>query len=87
MPNLVAVLPGATAATTAMMKKMIEKKGVASIAELRDAALESGVKLVACRMTMDLFEYREEDMIDGVTFGGAATYLERALEADVNLFV
>lgn len=87
MPNLVAALPGVTAGTTAMMKKMIAKKGVASIEELRDTALESGVRLVACRMTMDLFEFKEEDMIDGVTFGGAAAYLEQALKADVNLFV
>lgn len=87
MPNLVAALPGVTAGATAMMKNMIAKKGVASIEELRDIALESGVKLVACQMTMDLFEFRKEDMIDGVCFGGAATYLEEAVKADVNLFI
>ena len=87
MPNLLAALPGVTAGATAMMKKMIEKKGVASIAELREAALEGGVKLVACQMTMDLFEFKKEDMIDGVSFGGAATYLEEAVKADVNLFI
>jgi peroxiredoxin family protein len=87
MPNLVAALPGVTAGATAMMKDMIAKKGVASIAELRDIALESGVKLVACQMTMDLFEFKKEDMIDGVSFGGAATYLEDAVKANVNLFI
>ena len=87
MPNLVAALPGVTAGATAMMKNMIAKKGVASIEELRDVALESGVKLVACQMTMDLFEFKKEDMIEGVSFGGAATYLEEAVKADVNLFV
>jgi peroxiredoxin family protein len=87
MPNLVAALPGVTAGATAMMKDMIAKKGVASIEELRDIALESGVKLVACQMTMDLFEFKKEDMIDGVCFGGAATYLEEAVKANVNLFV
>ena len=87
MPNLLAAMPGVTAGATAMMKNMIEKKGVASIEDLRDIALESGVKLVACKMTMDLFEFRKEDMIDGVSFGGAATYLEEAVKADVNLFI
>jgi peroxiredoxin family protein len=87
MPNLIAALPGVTAGATAMMKNMIAKKGVASIADLREAALESGVKLIACHMTMDLFEFKTEDMIDGVTLGGAATYLEQALVADINLFI
>lgn len=87
MPNLLAALPGVTAGATAMMKNMIEKKGVAKIDELRDIALESGVKLVACQMTMDLFEFKKEDMIEGVSFGGAATYLEEAAKADINLFI
>jgi peroxiredoxin family protein len=87
MPNLLAALPGATAGATKMMKKMIEQKGVASIEELRGMALESGVKFVACQMTMELFEMKKEDMIEGVCFGGAAAYLEGALEADINLFV
>ncbi len=87
MPNLLAALPGVTAGATAMMKNMIEKKGVAKIEELRDIALESGVKLVACQMTMDLFEFKKEDMIDGISLGGAATYLEEAVKADVNLFI
>jgi peroxiredoxin family protein len=87
MPNLVAALPGVTAGATAMMKNMIERKGVATIQELRDISLESGVKLVACQMTMDLFEFKKEDMIEGVSFGGAATYLEEAVKADVNLFI
>jgi peroxiredoxin family protein len=87
MPNLVAALPGVTAGATAMMKNMIGKKGIATIEELRDVALESGVQLVACQMTMDLFEFRKEDMIEGISFGGAATYLEQAVKADVNLFI
>jgi peroxiredoxin family protein len=87
MPNLVAALPGATSAASTMMKNLIKKKGVASIEELREAAAESDVKLVACQMTMDLFEYDTKDMIEGVTLGGAATYLERALTSNLNLFV
>lgn len=87
MPNIVGMLPGVDAACSSMMKDMIKKKGVASIEELREAALESDVKMIACQMTMDLFEFKKEDMIDGIELGGAATYLERALESRINLYM
>ncbi|MGA2793614.1 MAG: DsrE/DsrF/DrsH-like family protein [Roseiarcus sp.] len=87
MPNLLGVLPGVTAGATVMMKNLIAKKGVASIEELRAAAIESDVKMIACQMTMDLFEYKLEDMIEGPTLGGAATYLEGALKSDINLYI
>jgi len=72
---------------TGMMKNMIEKKGVASIEELRDEAIEGDVRLIGCQMTMDLFEFKQEDLIDGIEVAGAATYVENALEADINLFI
>lgn len=87
MPNLVGMLPGVNAGASAMMKNLIKKKGVASIEELREAAVESDVDLIACQMTMDLFEYDTKDMIEGIKIGGAATYLEQALKSDVNLFI
>jgi peroxiredoxin family protein len=87
MPNIVSMLPGVTAGATAMMKNLIAKKGVASIEDLREAAIESDVKMIACQMTMDLFEYKLEDMIPGPTLGGAATYMEGALQSDINLYI
>ena len=87
MPNIVGMIPGVDAAASVMMKNLIKKKGVASIEELREAAIESDVKLIACQMTMDLFEYDAKDMIPGIKIGGAATYMERALKSDVNLFI
>jgi peroxiredoxin family protein len=87
MPNLAAMLPGATAGATTMMKNMIAGKGVASIEELRDLAVESEVEMIACQMTMDLFEYKLDDMIAGPKLGGAATYIERALQSDINLYI
>jgi peroxiredoxin family protein len=87
MPNIINMLPGVDAAATAMMKNMIKKKGVASIDDLRTAALESDVKMIACQMTMDLFEYKREDMIDGPTIGGAATWVDLATKTDINLFI
>jgi peroxiredoxin family protein len=87
MPNLMSVIPGVDAAATAMMKNLIKKKGVASIEELRAIALESDVKMIACQMTMDLFEYTLNDMIEGPVLGGAATYIENATKCDINLFI
>jgi peroxiredoxin family protein len=87
MPNIAGVIPGVDAMATKMMKNLIKKKGVASIEELREAAIESDIRLVACQMTMDLFEYKLEDMIDGITVAGAASYMENALKSDINLFI
>ncbi len=87
MPNLMSALPGADAAATTMMKGLIKKKGIASIEELREQALESEVTMIACQMTMDLFEYDMDDLIGGPELGGAATYIETALKSDINLFV
>lgn len=87
MPNLVGMLPGVGAAAGTMMKNLIKKKGVASIEELREAAIESDVNIIGCQMTLDLFEYKREDMIDEMQIGGAATYMERALKSDINLFI
>lgn len=64
MPNMVGMLPGVGAASGAMMKNLMKKKGVASIEDLREAAIESEINLVGCQMTLDLFDYKPEDMID-----------------------
>ena len=87
MPNLVGMLPGVTAGATTMMKNLIKKKGVASIEDLRQAAIDSGVKMIACYLPMDLFEYKLEDMIDGPTLAGAATYMEAAIKSDINILI
>ncbi len=87
MPNLVAAIPGVGAMATGMMKNLIKKKGVASIDELRDTAIDLDVRMIGCQMTMNLFEYDKEDLIDNIEIGGAATFMESALESDINLFI
>jgi peroxiredoxin family protein len=69
------------------MKQKLKKHGVASLTELRAACLEAGVKLIACQMTLDLFEFDKSEFIDGIEFGGAATFLEFAGKSDVTLFI
>jgi peroxiredoxin family protein len=87
MPNLVGMLPGVTSGASAMMKNMIKKKGVASIEELREAAVLSDVRMIACQMTLDLFELDKKDMIEDIEIGGAATWMESALQSDINLYM
>ena len=87
MPNIMSAMPGVDAMCSTMMKNLIKKKGIASIPELREAAIESDVTMIACQMTMDLFEWERHDLIDDIEIGGAATYMEMALKADVNLFI
>lgn len=87
MPTIAATLPGMEAIATEMMKKMFRKHGVATIGQLLELAKESGVKLIACQMTMDVLGIKQEDIIDGVEFGGAATFMDIAAEAQISLFV
>lgn len=87
MPNAVAALPGVDAMASKMMKNLIRKNGVASIEELRDLAVEAEVRLIGCQMTMGLFDYQVDQMIDGVEVGGAATYIEAATKSHINLFI
>ena len=56
------------------MKKTSKNKGVATIEELRSICLDTGVKLIGCQMTRDVFGSSKEDFIDGVDIGGAATF-------------
>jgi len=70
-----------------MMQGIMDRKGVASLPDLIASAQDAGVTLVACQMTMDLMGIKAEELIDGVTYGGVATYLDRAAEGNVNLFI
>lgn len=87
MPNLISALPGTDRMATKMMCNLISKKGVSSVAELREAAQEMDVRMIGCQMTLDLFELKQDELIDGIEIAGAATYMETALQSDINLFV
>ena len=87
MPVMVSMLPGMESMATMMMKQKIKKHGVASLDELRSLCLEADVKLIACQMTIDLFEFDKSEFIDGIDYGGAATFLEFAGQADITLFI
>src|SRR5260370_1020293 len=71
-------LPGMKAFATAQMKAKFKKSGVASVGELINVCRDSGVRLIACTMTMEVFGLKESDFIDGVEFGGAGAFLSEA---------
>ena len=75
MPVLLQALPGMQSMMSVMMKNKMKSKGVASVEELRSLCIEADVKLIACQMTVDLFEFSNSEFIDGIEFGGAATFL------------
>ncbi len=89
IPGAVMTLtPGFEGLATAMMRKTFEKKGVASIDQLRDICVESEVKMVACQMTVDLFGWEREDFIPEIAdWVGATSFLPVAQRADVSLFI
>jgi peroxiredoxin family protein len=87
MPNIVGVLPGMTRAASWMMKDWMKKGGVPTIPDLVEMARESGVKLIACQMTLDVLGIKKEDLIEGLEFAGAGAFLDYAADADITLFV
>ncbi len=86
MPNILAVLPGATAMATAMMKRKI-KKYWPTIPEMMRQAREMGVRMHACSPTMGLMGLTEEHLIEGVDIVGASTFLGWASDNAVTIFI
>lgn len=70
-----------------MMRHIMKLKGIDSLELLREQALAAGVEFIACQMSMDVMGVNREELLDEVTVGGVATYMERAEQANVNLFV
>jgi peroxiredoxin family protein len=89
IPNAVqAVIPGFENVATSLMQQTIKSKGVADISELRALAMEAGVNLIGCQMTVDLFGFTHDDFLPEVKeYCGAATFLPMAQKADVSLFI
>ena len=70
-----------------MMRHIMTRKGVDSLESLRQQAIDNGVEFIACQMSMDVMGVKREELLDHVTVGGVATYMERADRANVNLFI
>ena len=72
---------------TAMMQGIMKDKNIDSLETMMQKAMDNGVKIIACSMSMDVMGIRPEELIDGVEIGGVGTYLGDAEESDVNLFI
>ncbi|MEG1563065.1 MAG: FAD-dependent oxidoreductase [Bacteroides sp.] len=70
-----------------MMRTLMHRKGIESLESLRQEAIENGVEFIACQMSMNVMGVAREELLDEVTIGGVATYMERADQANVNLFI
>lgn len=70
-----------------LMRHIMRRKNISQLEELMREAVYNGVELIACQMTMDMMGISRDELIDGVTVGGVATYMERAGNSVVNLFI
>jgi peroxiredoxin family protein len=88
VPNVIAALPGMDTMTTKLMERRVEDNDTATVTELIETSLDMGVDLQACQMTMDLLDYDEAALYDGVTTGvGAATAVQDMAESDIQLLI
>jgi len=70
-----------------MMRYIMKRKNIDSLESLMQQARENGVEFIACSMSMDVMGIKKEELMDGITIGGVAAYLDRAENANVNLFI
>jgi peroxiredoxin family protein len=87
VPNLVGAIPGMTAMATKMMKGWMNAARMPTVDELIQMCRASGVQMIACSTTMGVMKVDEDDIMEGMTIGGAAAFLDFAADADVNLFI
>jgi peroxiredoxin family protein len=85
VPNIIGMLPGMTAVATGMMNSWMKKANVAKLSELLEMAVDGGVRMIACQMSMDVMGIKKEELIDGVEVGGAASFLSYASENAITL--
>ena len=87
VPVLMQALPGMQTLMSNMMRSTMKKKNVVALPELRDLCIEAEVKFIACQMTVDLFDMKQEDFLDGLDYVGAASFFEFAGESDICLYI
>ncbi|MHB8066780.1 MAG: DsrE/DsrF/DrsH-like family protein [Desulfobaccales bacterium] len=85
-PGVMGAVPGMSSMATAMMKKKIEKAQIPTLPDLMEMAQLEGVELIACKMTFDMMELKDEDMIEDVAIWDAAEFMKYAKEAKLCLF-
>lgn len=72
---------------TQMMRMVMKNKNVSSLEELIESAMNAGIEIVACQMSLDVMGLKQEELLDGVKVGGVGYYLSEAEDSNVNLFI
>lgn len=85
-PGVMGAIPGMSAMATKMMKRKIDAANIPCLDELLEMAQLEGVRLVACKMTIDMMEFNEDDFIEGVEIQTAEDYLKHARHCKINMF-
>ena len=85
-PGFLGAIPGMSSLATAMMKKQIDEAQIPDIEELLEIAQLEGVRLVACKMTMDMMKIPDDELIEGVEIMNAEQYLKIAGQCAINMF-
>lgn len=85
-PGVMGAIPGMSTVATGMMKRKIDKANIPSLAELQEVAQLEGVELIACKMTVDMMEIKEEKLIDGAIVWTAEDFIRYAKECKICLF-
>ncbi|MBA2941529.1 CoA-disulfide reductase [Paenibacillus sp. CGMCC 1.16610] len=70
-----------------MIRHVMQRKNVESLESLMQGAIQAGVKLIACTMSMDIMGIKREELMDGIDYAGVASYLGDAEDAGLNLFI
>ena len=71
----------------AFFKYVMKKKNIETLPDLIALAGEMGVRMVGCQMSMDVMGITQEELIDGLDYGGVTTYLADASDAKITLFI
>lgn len=85
-PGVMGAIPGMSTVATGMMKRKIDKANIPSLAELQEVAQLEGVELIACKMTVDMMEIKEEKLIDGAVVWTAEDFIRYAKDCKICLF-
>jgi peroxiredoxin family protein len=85
-PGVMGAIPGMSKMATWMMGRKMDQANIPCLEELLEMAQLEGVKLVACKMTLDMMELKEEDFVDGVEIMTAEEYIKKARTCDINMF-
>jgi len=85
-PGIMAAIPGMSAIATWMMKGKIEKAQIPALPDLQEMAILEGVEFIACKMTVDMMELKQEDFIEGVVIQAAEEFLKYAKDCKICLF-